>query len=154
MIKAETSSTNLANSTLYLDSTNGVNADDYLALCNSGQINLIKVSNVGKSNDITLSQPATGKYIVDDYVSKFEILLFYIGGSGRIDNYVNTIYSLFLYIKNSSSMGQNYELVSEIENLKVSYTTIENNQIIWHNTFGDADVGILGTSALKFSFTI
>ncbi|MFV9972330.1 MAG: hypothetical protein AB8V06_02545 [Francisella endosymbiont of Hyalomma asiaticum] len=84
--------------------TNGINAGDYLVLCNSGQIDLIKVSNVGKSNDITLSQLATGQYIVDDYVCKFEILLFYIGGSGRVDNYVNTIYSLFLYIKNSSSM--------------------------------------------------
>ena len=82
MIKAETSSTNLANSTLYLDSTNSINADNYLALCNSGQIDLIKVLNVGKSNDITLSQPTTGKYIVDDYVCKFAILLFYIGGSG------------------------------------------------------------------------
>ncbi|ORM39029.1 hypothetical protein A2G94_03760 [Francisella endosymbiont of Ornithodoros moubata] len=154
VIKAETSSTNLANSTLYLDSTNGINAADYLALCNSGQIDLIKVSNVDKSNDITLSQPATGQYIVDDYVCKFEIFLFYIGGSGRVDNYVNTIYSLFLYIKHSSSMGQNYELVSGIENLKVSYTTIENNQIIWHNISGDTDVGTLGTYALKFSFTI
>ena len=78
MIKAETSSTNLVNSTLYLDSTNGINAGDYLALCNSGQIDLVKVSNVGESNDITLSQPATGQYIVDDYVGKFEILLFLI----------------------------------------------------------------------------
>ncbi|MFV9931308.1 MAG: hypothetical protein AB8V10_02390 [Francisella endosymbiont of Hyalomma asiaticum] len=115
---------------------------------------MIKAKTFGKSNDITLSQPATGKYIVDDYVCKFAILLFYTEGSGRVDNYVNTIYSLFLYIKNSFSMGQNYELVSEIENLKVSYTTIENNQIIWHNISGDTDVGTLGTSALKFSFTI
>lgn len=74
VIKAETSSTNLANSTLHLDSTNGINAGDYLALCKSGQINLIKVSNVCDPNDMTLSQPTTGQYIVDDYVGKFEIL--------------------------------------------------------------------------------
>ena len=51
-------------------------------------------------------------------------------------------------------MGQNYELVSGVENLKVSYARIENNQIIWYNTSGNTDVGTLDTSALKFSFTI
>lgn len=51
-------------------------------------------------------------------------------------------------------MGKNYELVSGIENLKVSYARIENNQIIWHNVSGDTHLGTLDTSALKFSFTI
>lgn len=158
MVKTETKSTylaaNLVNSTLYLDSTNSINPGDYLALCNSDQIDLVKVSHVGNSNDITLFQPATGQYIVDDYAGKFEILLFYIGDSGRVDNSGNTIYSLFLYIKSGSSVGQNYELVSSVENLKVSYATIKNDQIIWNNISSDTDVDTLNTPALKFSFSV
>lgn len=158
MVKNEVSSTqlasNLENLTLNIDSNNDITTNDYLALCNSNQIDLVKVSSIGQSNDIEITQPAGGQYITGDYVGKFQILLFYIGDSGRIDDDSSIIYSLFLYIKNGANSGQTYELVSGVNNLKVSYATVENKSIIWNSISNDVDVDTLDTSALKFSFTI
>ncbi|WP_052399154.1 hypothetical protein [Candidatus Francisella endociliophora] len=152
-VKSATLSGNLINSTLNLDSSEGIATGDYLTLCNSQQVDLVKVSTINQ-NDITLTNPATGQYITGDYVGKFEILLFYIGDSGRVDSDGNDIYSLFLYIKSGANAGQAYELVSGVNNLKVSYATVDNNSIIWNNVSNDVDVDTLDTSALKFSFTI
>lgn len=157
MIRREVSSTELStnniNSTLTLDSTSDINNGDYLALCNSSQIDLVKVTNVN-SNNVTLTNPPSSQYITGDYAGKFEILLFYIGDSGRINADGSHIYSLFLYIKSGSSASQSYELVSDVEDLNVYYSSVENNNLTWNHITTDTDIDDLTTDALKFTFVI
>ncbi|APC92194.1 MULTISPECIES: photosystem I protein M (PsaM) [Francisella] len=161
MIKKEESHSSLTqinslNSTLHLRSVDGITASDYLFLCNKNSINLVKASNVNSnSNTINLSQSPQGSdYYPGDYIGKYSLEILYVRDTGKQDSQGQSIYSLYVYIKNSGANGMSYELVRGVENLQVEYATVSNNVITWNNVAADIDINSSNYPALKISYSI
>jgi type IV pilus assembly protein PilW len=113
------------NTTLQLNSVEGLADNDYLLLCNNDRINLVKAADVNSSSKIvTLNSAYSGStYYYGDYTGKYSFNIIYIRKTGETDNNGNDIYGLYVYIKDSGAGGKSYELIRGVEQLRVEYTT-------------------------------
>ncbi|WP_150467934.1 PilW family protein [Francisella sp. SYW-9] len=152
----EFSSINALDETLYAKSTDGIDVGDYLFLCNRNSINLVKVASINtSSNAIGLAlAPQVTEYYPGDYIGKYSLELLYIRDTGQKDKNGQDIYSLYVYIKGSSSNGMSYELVRGINNLQVEYATISNGSVIWSSVSSDTAIDANTYPALKVSFDV
>lgn len=134
--------------------------DEYIITCTANAYNLMKISDVTNSGEelsIMISNSIDSSIGKGAYIGKYELDIYYIRDTGRLDKSGNKVYSLYLYIKDSSSRGMSYELIDGVSNLKISYVksedVLQGNNISWSNigstTKLDKDV-----SGLKLSFDI
>ncbi len=145
---------NSLSTSLELDDVDSLAADDYLALCNKDQMNLVKISSVSSGGTITLSQsPSDSIYYAGDYAGKYELQVLYTRDTGEQNDDGNDIYSLYAYVKEGASQGIFYELVRGVKDLQVEYATVSGSNITWNAVSSDIE---LDTSyvAIKVLFTI
>ncbi|MED7788327.1 photosystem I protein M (PsaM) [Francisella sp. 19X1-34] len=161
MVKKEESHTefsdiNALDETLYAKSIDDIDVGDYLFLCNRNSINLVKVASINtSSNAISLAlAPQVSEYYPGDYIGKYSLEILYIRDTGQKDKDGQDIYSLYVYIKGSSSRGMSYELVRGINNLQVEYATISNGSVIWSGISSDTAIDANTYPALKVSFDV
>lgn len=161
MVKKENTKTSLvanndASTTLVVGSVSDITANDYLALCNKDYINILKASGINNTTDvITLSQAPSGSvYYSGDYLGTYSLEVLYIRDTGDTDDDGNEIYSLYVYIKNSSAQGMSYELIRGVKDLQLEYPTVSNGNITWHAISSDIGVDSLSYPALKAKFTV
>ena len=145
---------NTLSTSLNLDDVDSLAADDYLALCNKDQMNLVKISSVSSGGAITLSQsPSDSIYYAGDYAGKYELQILYTKNTGEQDGAGNDIYSLYVYVKEGASQGISYELVRGVKDLQVEYATVSGGNIIWDKVTTDVELDS-SYVAIKVSFTI
>ncbi|MEY8702738.1 photosystem I protein M (PsaM) [Francisella philomiragia] len=161
MIKREESKTfltqlNSLSTELSLDSVEDISAGDYLLLCNKNDINLLKVASISSGSSIVnLSESPQGSdYYPGDYVGKYSLEVLYIRDSGAVDEAGQTIFSLYVYIKNSESNGLSYELVRGVQNLQIETAVLSNGSLTWSAIPSELDLSGANTPALKISFSI
>ncbi|APC96811.1 PilW family protein [Francisella frigiditurris] len=134
--------------------------DEYIITCTANTYNLMKISDVtnsGEESSITISNSIDSSIGKGAYIGKYELDIYYIRDTGRLDKSGNKVYSLYLYIRDSSSRGVSYELIDGVSNLKIAYVksedVLQGSNISWSNigstTKLDKDV-----SGLKLSFDI
>ena len=156
MIKRESTHTNLVNNnnsnTLMLGSIDSFATGDYLLLCNANNINIAKIAGLNEStNSVNLSLAPVGVYYSGDYVGRYSLEVLYVADTGDLDTDGNKIYGLYIYIRDSETDDQVYELIVGVENLKIQYTTTNNGA--WSTLVGSKDID--GSyKALKISFDI
>ena len=156
MVKRESTHTNLVNNVdnnvLKLGSLDSFATGDYLLLCSADNVNVAKIAGLNESaNSVNLSLAPVGVYYSGDYVGKYSLETLYVADTDDLDTDGNKIYSLYIYIKDSSTDGQIYELVRGVENLKIEYTTT--NDGTWTTLSGTRDIDD-SDKALKMSFDI
>ena len=159
MVKRESTHTNIVNNnnsnnsnTLMLGSVDSFATGDYLLLCSADNVNIAKIAGLNESaNSVNLSLAPVGVYYSGDYVGKYSLEMLYVGDTGDLDTDGSEIYSLYIYIKDSSTDGQIYELVRGVENLKIAYTTTIDGT--WNTLSGTRDIDD-SDKALKISFDI
>ncbi|QUE31670.1 type IV pilus modification PilV family protein [Francisella philomiragia] len=161
MIKREESRTflsevNSLSTELSLNSVEDISAGDYLLLCNKNDINLLKVASISSgSSVVNLSESPQGSdYYPGDYVGKYSLEVLYIRDSGAVDEAGQTIFSLYVYIKNSESNGMSYELVRGVQNLQIETATVSNGNLTWSAIPSELDLSSSNSPALKISFSI
>ena len=161
MIKKEESHTefsaiNALDETLYSKSADDIDVGDYLFLCNMSGINLVKVSSVDTgSNTIGLAlAPQITEYYPGDYIGKYSLEILYIRDTGQKDKDWHDIYSLYVYIKGSSSTGRSYELIRGVNDLQIEYATINNGNVTWNSVSSDVAIDSLQHPAIKVSFSV
>lgn len=161
MVKREESRTfltevNSLSLNLSLDSVEDISAGDYLLLCNKNDINLLKVASISSgSSVVNLSESPQGSdYYPGDYVGKYSLEVLYIRDSGAVDEVGQTIFSLYVYIKNSESNGMSYELVRGVQNLQIETATVSNGNLTWSAIPSELDLSSSNSPALKISFSI
>jgi type IV pilus assembly protein PilW len=149
-------STNSSSDTLSLDSVNNISTNDYLMLCNSAAIDIVKVSGVVSStNTVSLTLPPTGStYEIGDYAGKMTLEILYTRDTGDEDANGDSIFSLYVYIMSGSSNGMSYELIRGVHDLHVEYGTVLNNVITWTAVSSDTGVNKNDHSALKLTFMV
>jgi len=145
MIKRESTHTNLVNNnnanTLMLGSTDSFATGDYLLLCSADNVNIAKIAGLNEStNSVNLSLAPVGVYYSGDYVGKYSLEVLYVADTGELDSDGNKIYGLYIYIKDSATDGQIYELVRGVENLKIEYTTT--SDATWTTLSGTKDIDL------------
>ena len=156
MIKRESTHTNLVNNNssnvLMLGSVDSFATGDYLLLCSADNVNIAKIAGLNESsNSVNLSLAPVGVYYSGDYVGKYSLEVLYVADTGELDSDGNNIYGLYIYIKDSSTDRQSYELIRGVENLKVAYTTTSDGT--WTTLLGTKDIDS-SYKALKISFDI
>ena len=146
---------NSFSTSLTLDDTDSLAADDYLALCNKDHVNLVKISSMNSDGGVaTLTQaPSESVYYAGDYAGKYELQIVYIRNTGDTDTDGNDIYSLYAYIKEGASQGNSYELVRGVQDLQVEYATVSGENITWNAVTTDLELDS-SYSAIKVSFTV
>ena len=158
MLKKEDSFARLAvapvNLTLKLDNSVNWGQGDYLALCNSDEINIVKVENNDKEfDDIRLAATPYSEYGKGDYVGKFDVNIFYIGDTGEKDEGGNILYSLNLFFNNGNT-STIYALIDGVSDLKVSYALINNKNLHWRDIEKTIDIEKTDYEALKVTFKV
>ena len=158
MLKKEDSFARLAvapvNLTLKLDNSVNWGQGDYLALCNSDEINIVKVENNDKEfDDIRLAATPYSEYGKGDYVGKFDVNIFYIGDTGEKDEGGNILYSLNLFFNNGNTSSI-YALIDGVSDLKVSYALINNKNLHWRDIEKTIDIEKTDYEALKVTFKV
>nr|WP_256868907.1 photosystem I protein M (PsaM) [Francisella sp. Scap27] len=161
MIRKEDSHTSLiANNSLEtsleLESTTGLEADDYLLLSNKDDANLVKIVSINSgSGIITLdTSPQNAIYYKGDYAGKYNFQIMYVRDTGEQDDEGNDIFALYVFIKSSSARGISYELVRGVSDFQVQYSTVSGNVITWNDITSDTDLNSSLTSAVKVSFEV
>ncbi|WP_150464937.1 PilW family protein [Francisella sp. SYW-2] len=147
---------NSSSSELHTTSVEDISAGDYLFLCNKNHINLVKATGINSGSGIVdLSRAPQGSdYYPGDYVGKYSLQILYIRDTGEKDDDGQSIYSLYVFIKDSNSNGVSHELVRGVDNLTVELATISNGNITWNNVSTDIDVSSSNYSSIKISFDL
>ena len=158
MLKKEDSFARLAvapvNLTLKLDNSVNWGRGDYIALCNSDEINIVKVENNDKEfDDIRLAATPYSEYGKGDYVGKFDVNIFYVGDTGEKDEGGKILYSLNLFFNNGNT-STIYALIDGVSDLKVSYALIDNKNLHWRDIEKTIDIDKTDYKALKVSFKV
>ncbi|API86152.1 PilW family protein [Francisella uliginis] len=159
MIKSEDTFTSLAsrpvNLNLHLDSIEQLEKNDYLALCNNNDINIVKIAGVNKKqNRVSLAIDPFSEYHKGDYVGKYSIQIFYIAASHDINNPDKLNYSLYLYTKDGSNKGVSYPIIDGVDDLKVSYSILNRQHLYWRSITRNIDLDDIKAKAIKISFKI
>lgn len=159
MIKNEDTFTSLAsrpiNLNLHLDSIDQLEKNDYLALCNNNDINLVKIANVNKiQKDVSLAIDPSSEYHKGDYVGKYSIQIFYIAASHDSNDSDRLSYSLYLYTKTGSNRGVAYPVIDGVSDLKISYSILNRQHLYWRNITRNIDLDDINAKAIKISFKI
>ncbi|MFC4892332.1 PilW family protein [Pseudofrancisella aestuarii] len=135
-------------------------SDEYIITCTANAYNLMKISDIstnGEETSITISNNIDSSIGKGGYVGKYELDIYYIRDTGRLDKLGNKIYSLYLYIRDSSSRGMSYELIDGVSNLKIAYVKTEDvsqgSNINW-SSISSATRLDKNVSGLKLSFDI
>ena len=156
MIKRESTHTNLINNAnnnvLKLGSVDSFATGDYLLLCSADNVNIAKIAGLNESaNSVNLSLAPVGVYYSGDYVGKYSLEMLYVADTGDLDSDGDKIYGLYIYIKDSSTDGQVYELIRGVENLKIEYTIASDGA--WSTLLDTRDIDS-SYRALRMSFDI
>lgn len=111
------------------------NLNDYAVLCNVDFCQLNKVANLS-NNLLETANRVDNSFYKNDYAGIYVLEIYYIKDSKRLDVDGNKVYSLYKYVKNGSSAGSSYELVSDVSNLEIFYATdsdidTTNGNIAW-----------------------
>ncbi|WP_150466780.1 PilW family protein [Francisella sp. SYW-9] len=159
MIKSEDTFTSLVmkpiNLNLYLNSTEQLEKDDYLALCNNDDINLVKIAHVDKKHKkISLAIAPQSEYHKGDYVGKYGIQIFYIAADNSRNTSGRLKYSLYLYTKDGSNPGVTYPIVDGVSDLKISYSILNRQHLHWRKITRNIDLDNIKAKALKISFKL
>ncbi|MED7787662.1 prepilin-type cleavage/methylation domain-containing protein [Francisella sp. 19X1-34] len=159
MIKNEDTFTSLkakpVNLNLYLDSTDQLERNDYLALCNNNDINLVRVVGVNKNyKKVRLAIAPLSEYHKGDYAGKYSIQIFYIATNNNPNSSGKLNYSLYLYTKDGSNPGVSYPIVDGVSDLKISYSILNRRSLHWREITRNVDLDDIKAKALKVSFKI
>ncbi|QIW09447.1 prepilin-type N-terminal cleavage/methylation domain-containing protein [Francisella sp. LA112445] len=159
MIKSEDTFTSLTtkpvNLNLYLNSIEQLEKNDYLALCNNDDINLVRITDVDKKhNKVGLVIAPSSEYHKGDYVGKYSIQIFYIAADNVSNNSGKLSYSLYLYTKDGSNPGVSYPVVDGVSDLKISYSILNRQHLNWRDITRNVDLDNIKAKALKISFKI
>ena len=158
LIRKEESHTKLTannsfNTSLELDDVSELAVNDYLALCNKDDFNLVKIASIN-SGTITLAQaPGESAYYAGDYAGKYELQIVYVRDTGDQDEDGNDIYSLYAYVKKRASQGVSYELVRGIKDLQVEYAAVSGGSVTWNSVTTDLELDS-SYPAIKVLFTV
>ncbi|QLE79846.1 prepilin-type N-terminal cleavage/methylation domain-containing protein [Francisella sp. Scap27] len=157
MVKNESLSASLESKptsyTLNVDNTLEPAANDFLAICNDDEIDIVKAT-ASNNNQIKLAAAPLGDYHRGDYVGKFAVNIFYIADTGEKDKLGHTIEGLFLYTKNGSGLANSQLLISGVSNLKVSFANTYRNKLRWKQIYNTTDLEDGDSSALRITFKI
>ncbi|MED7818778.1 MULTISPECIES: PilW family protein [unclassified Francisella] len=161
MVKKEDSHTefntiNALDTTLGVKSINNISTGDYLFLCNRNAINLVRVSSINEgTNTVGLSRaPQSAEYYPGDYIGKYSLEILYIRDTGQKDDNGQSIYSLYVYIKDSASTGMSYELVRGVSDLQVEYATVNGGNTTWNSITSDTAIDTSAYPTLRVSFNV
>jgi type IV pilus assembly protein PilW len=164
MVKKEHGHTLLGNissnlsSILRVKSTEFFEKNDYLLMCNKSSVSLVLVSDVNSdSNRVSLvHSPSTSEFYPGDYVGKYSLEILYISDTEDKNDDGESIYALYVYIKNGSARGVSYELVRGVDDFKVEYGTVANKNVSWVPVTSNVDIDVNNSiyDALKVNFMV
>lgn len=159
MIKNEDTFSNLIsepkNLNLYLSSTEQLEKNNYLALCNDNYINIVKVASVNKRyNEIGLTVAPLGEYYKGDYVGKYSVQIFYIAANYDQNDSQKLVYSLYLYTKEGSNRGVSYPIIDGVSDLKINYSILNRHHLYWKSINKNIDLDDIKAKAIRISFKV
>jgi prepilin-type N-terminal cleavage/methylation domain-containing protein len=128
-------------------------ANDFLAICNDDEIDIVKVT-ASNDNQIKLAAAPLGDYNRGDYVGKLAVNIFYIADTGEKDKFGHSEDGLFLYTKNGSGLANSQLLVSGVSNLKISFANTYRKKLRWKQIYKTTDLEDVDSSALRITFKI
>lgn len=159
MVKNEYLATSLESKplsyTLNIKQPLDVTRNDYLAICNNDQIDVVKATASNDTgNQIKLAAAPLGDYNRGDYVGKLGINIFYIADTGEKDDLGQTVYGFFLYSKNGSGLANTQLLVDDVSDLKISFVNTYRNKLRWKHLYKNVDLQNVDAKALRITFKI
>ena len=99
--------------------------------------------------------PIESSYYPGDYLGEYSFEILYVGDSGVNDDNGNSIYSLYLYIKNDNTQGETYELVRDVSDLHIDRVgSISDGNISWQRISSEVDLEASNDTAIRVSFEI
>ncbi|WP_052399157.1 hypothetical protein [Candidatus Francisella endociliophora] len=157
MVKTQTYesllSQDIANTTIYADSIDGVTGGDYIAVCNDSGVNLVKAKTINiDSNQIEIEQTPSNYFGAGDYIGKFQVHTYYIGSTDNIEG-GDPIYALYLNV-NDGVVSESYKLFDRVSDLEVYYATVNEQEVNWTHIDSDIDIEQLGSPAIQVRFKV
>lgn len=139
--------------TILTDKLLNVTKNDYLAICNNDQIDIVKAT-ATIDNQIKLAAAPLSEYNRNDYVGKVGVDIYYIADTGKRDKLDNTIYGLFLYTKKGSELATSQLLIDGVSDLKVSYADTYRQKMHWKYIYKNKNINDIDSKALRVTFKI
>ena len=138
----------------------GLEADDYLVSCSSRSVELLSVDSIVNDTDVTLfKEPASPRFIgIGDFISSYELNIYYIRDTERNTPAGDKIYSLYVYTQTATNNVDIHELVEGVTNLQIyavkTEDIVKEQEIAWGSPVDAVTKIDSSYNALRISFDV